>query len=398
MEWPCPDFIDRINISSNTYTTLYLNPVKLDILHQQMVRGCLSLLLPPSYAFCWASPVYMYMYAGLRVIFLAQPQEQSNRQTNVRQPHQPGPVASRQPPRNTPQRQASAPPAQQQNSQPAGRSSRQPTQRSPERTSPRQQGMRSAEGRSPRSQSSRTARGSSARPDQQSQEVLAVRESQPPGGDVSPASSSSHQLNQQRRATHAPQRPSSEESTSAQHASDHERAVEVPVPVHSAKRRKAASPPHPSPRKTASSRTTRQQTGSPRRDSSPRRRDSSPRRDGSPSRRDGSPRRRESSPRRRDSSPRRRDGNPRRRDGTEATRETSGTSFVVIADVHVGTTDRQNNHRAQGDGQHRQCPVESGRQTGSTGNTISRFCTVLERAVKSSSFKTVISRIQIGPN
>ena len=364
MEWPCPDFIDRINISSNTYTTLYLNPVKLDILHQQMVRGCLSLLLPPSYAFCWASPVYMYMYAGLRVIFLAQPQEQSNRQTNVRQPHQPGPVPSRQPPRNTPQRQASAPPAQQQNSQPAGRSSRQPTQRSPERTSPRQQGMRSAEGRSPRSQSSRTARGSSARPDQQSQEVLAVRESQPPGGDVSPASSSSHQLNQQRRATHAPQRPSSEESTSAQHASDHERAVEVPVPVHSAKRRKAASPPHPSPRKTASSRTTRQQTGSPRRDSSPRRRD----------------------------------GNPRRRDGTEATRETSGTSFVVIADVHVGTTDRQNNHRAQGDGQHRQCPVESGRQTGSTGNTISRFCTVLERAVKSSSFKTVISRIKIGPN
>ena len=355
---------------------------------------------------------------GLHVIFLAQPQGQSNRQTNASPPHQPGPVASRQPPRSTPQRQASAPPTRQQNSQPAGRSSRQPTQRSPERASPRQQGMRSAEGRSPRSQSSRTARGLSARPDQQSQEVSAVRESQPPGGDVSPSSSSSHQLNQHRRATHAPQRPSSEESTSAQHASDHERAVEVPAPAHSAKRRKAASPLHPSPRKTASSRTTRQQTGSPRRDSSPRRRDSSPRRDGSPSRRDGSPRRRDSSsrrrdssprrdgspsrrdgsPRRRDSGPRRRDGDPRRRDGTEATRETSGTSFVVVADVHVDTTDRQNNHRAQGDDQHRQCPVESRRQTGSTGNIISRFCTVLERAVKSSSFKTVISRIKIGPN
>ena len=368
MEWPCPDFIGRINISPNTYTTLYLNPVKLALLHQQMVTECLSLLLPPFIAVCWASPEYIYMLfkTGLHVICLAQPQEQGNRQTNASQPHQPGPVASRQPPRNPPQRQASAPPTRQQNSQPAERSSGQPTQRSPERASPRQQGVRSAEGRSPRSQSSRTARESSARPDQQSQEISAVRESQPPGDDVS-SSSSLRQLNQQRRAMHTPQRPSSKESTCAQHASAHKRAVEVPAPAHSAKRRKDPSPPHPSPRKTASSRTTRQQTGIPRRrDSSPRRRD------GSPGRRDSSPKRSDGSPRRRDSSPRRRNGSPRRGDRTEATRETSGTSFVVVADVHVGTTDRQNNHKGQGDGQRRQCPVESGRQTGSTGNTISR--------------------------
>ena len=243
--------------------------------------------------------------------------------------HRPGPVASRQPPHNTPQLQASASPVQQ-NDRPAGRLSRQPTQRSPERASPRQQGQRSAEGPSTRFQSSRTPSRSSARPDQQSEVGSAVRrqrdvdsatrQRQPPGSE---RSSSEPLANQPRSATHTQQNQSSEQSTAVQHSPAHKRMVDAPASTCSTKRRKDSSPPRQSPSKTAS-RMTREQAGS-----------------------------------------------LRRRGGVEATRERSGTSFVVTADVHVSNTDRLNDHGGKGDSQCSRCPADRGRQSGSTGNILS---------------------------